>query len=92
MVLVPHSHFTFNRRSDNILVAEHSDLAAAGYFPRNGIPACFYVQGDTCTVLYQRSPAHDVHCGSNEDVVAYVYAPAHPLPRPNVPMLHLLND
>lgn len=92
MVLVPHSQFTFNRRDGNILVAEHSDLAAAGFFPRDGIPRTFHVQGQTAIVLYERAPQHDVRDGSGEDMVAYVYAPAHPLPRPNIPLLHLLND
>lgn len=90
MVLIPFSAFTYSRRGGNTMVAEHSDLACDGHVPRERLPLQFYVQGQRATVLYKATG--QVHDASGEDVVATVYKPEHPLPRPNIPDLHVLND
>lgn len=90
--VIPHTAFTFSRQVGNTLVAEHSDLAAAGYCLREIAPSQMYVRGDRETVLYERRPALDVYDAGHEDLVAMVYTPVAPRCRPNLPDLHLLND
>lgn len=74
------------------MVTEHSDLAAAGIFPRHAVPDKVIVRGKHLDLIYARAQARDVWDAGREDLVAQVWVPIHPAQQGRFPELHVLND